>query len=60
MKQAMHFNVSPGTCQAELNDGTKAVVLSFTDKEEGVVHHFPIPTDAADDIGHEMIRLANA
>lgn len=60
MTQEMHFNVSLGTCQAKLKDGTKAVVLSFTDKEEGVIHHFPIPNDIAEDIGHEMIRLANA
>lgn len=59
MEQVMHFNASLGTCQAILNDGTKAVVLSFTDKEKGIVHHYPIPVDIADDIGHEMIRLSN-
>ena len=58
MLHKAHFNVSLATCQAQLEDGTKAVVLSFTDDEEEVVHHYPIPIEVAEDLGEEIKRLS--
>lgn len=58
MKNNVHFNIHLDTCQAVLEDGSKAVILSFADKEEEIIHHFPIPLEIAEDLGQEIIRLA--
>lgn len=58
MVQKVHFDVLLATCQAKLEDGSRAVVLSFTDNEEGIVHHYPIPVETAEDLDDEIKRLA--
>lgn len=54
----VHFSLSLDTCGAIIQDGSKAVILSFTDKEEKETHHFPIPLDIAKDLGDEIKRIA--
>lgn len=60
MTNKMHFNVSLDTYRVvDKNDpDSEAVMLVFTDKEEGVSHIFPIPIGIAGDLGGELIRLS--
>ena len=58
MKNEVYFNVALDTTGVELKDGTKAVLLSFIDKDTGIIHHFPIPADTAGDIGNEITRIS--
>ena len=57
MKSIIHYAVSLDTFGGVLEDGTKAVCLSFDDKDSGECHNFPIPIDIAEDLGPEISRL---
>ena len=54
----LHFNVASDISGVILNDGSKAVCLTFTDNETGSVDVFPIHLDIAKDMGKEMERIA--
>lgn len=58
MAKNLHFTASLNTCAAELNDGSKAVCLSFYDKETINLDIYPLSPEIAEDLGHELIRLS--
>lgn len=58
MSNNIHFAVKLDTKAVEMNDGSKSVVLSFTDNETGQVDIYPLEISIAENIGLEMARLA--
>lgn len=57
MTSVTHFDVSMDTKGVELEDGTKAIILSFCDKELDRTEIYPINIITALDIAKEIINL---
>ncbi len=58
-KTTVHAHVKLDTFGGKY-EGAKCIGLEILDKETNHTECYPLPLDVAEDLGHELIRLAKA
>lgn len=54
----IYYAISLDTFGGELEDGSKAVCLLFSDNDTNDKDAYPIPLDVAEDLANEIIRIS--